>query len=226
MKKNDIGLDTPTAATIVIVCAAVAIAFCFLLPTTHTPQSDVQLTPEEIAEQYASDMRMAASIDDHIITEGKVTCRVMVFRATNGLEDDQAFGIWLDSQQMSAIDLRTYVLDNLIHEELLEQAAQELNVAVLDQDVEAEIARNRQNYLAGWETLDEAEQEERWTNATSHAQMNGLTYEEETRVTLLEQAVANVARGEGTSYEDWYDDFATKREITIVPAPSDLPYVM
>ena len=86
----------------------------------------------------------AATVNGTAIPEQEVTDTIQTVRAQSGLDDTDAWGQFLASNNMTPESVREQILDSLIDQELVKQGAAELGV------VFAEIKKTKRNTLRRW----------------------------------------------------------------------------
>lgn len=181
---------------------------------------------QQMTDRYEDDTRVAAQLDGTTITEGQATARVMTFRVSNGLEDEDAWSGWLSTQGMTPETVRTYVLERIVAENIVRAEAEKMEVEITDDQLSEQIAKNRKNYVKGWEGASDKDLEKRWAKAIEPTQLDGLAYEDRTRELMLEAEIARVVSRQGMTYEQWYKAQLAARQITYAEMPDDLPYAV
>lgn len=118
---------------------------------------------------------VAATVNGVEIMEDDVTEFVQSYRTSGNLTDEESWGTHLASSNMTPESFREQVIDYLVSQELVKQAAEERNISVTDEEVDEQVSIMRANF-----SDDEA-----WQTALTQA---GTT-EEEYRSSVRESMV-------------------------------------
>lgn len=154
-------------------CAVLTLGVCtaiFGALAACTPDSK----PAGSESVRVDDGAVAATVNGAEILEDEVADRVEAFRVANGLEGDDAWSRWLVDNGLTAAAYRERVVDTLVDEELVAQAAQERDVEVTDEEVDADIASHRASF----------EDEEAWEASIAALGFTDETYRAAARVSL------------------------------------------
>lgn len=108
------------------------------------------VVPAVTGRSLLSDAAVAARVNGVAIPEGDVTDLVLMHRHLAGLDDDEAWGAWLEHQSSSSYVVRDDALSALVQAELVRQVAEQRGVRVSDQEVDAAIARTRADFFASY----------------------------------------------------------------------------
>lgn len=126
---------------------------------------------------------VAAVVNDVEIPEAEVTDIIQQNREAMGLMDDDQWAQWLVAYGMSVDDARESIIESMVNQKLLAQAAEELNIEVTEEQIDASYQ----------ETRDQFGSDEEWQQAL---EMNGLTEElfrQQCEAGVLQQAIADYA---------------------------------
>ncbi len=121
-------------------CLACAVAAGCSASASTVVSADTQAMVTEALEAADIDQAdVAAVIDSQIITQDEVDEAVKVERRRLGLTADATYASYLDSNGMTEWDFRASVIETLIDDILLEQAAVDYGVELSDEDVQAAV---------------------------------------------------------------------------------------
>lgn len=136
---------------------------------------------------------VAATVNGQQIMEQTVTDYVADFRASSGLDTDEAWGEWMVANGYTPETVREEVIDYYVNQDLYDQAASEYNVTVEQADIDEALSQTKSMFES-----DEAFQE-----ALEASQMTEEDYINDViRPNLLQtklaEAVAAADEGDGT----------------------------
>lgn len=124
-------------SSLCLTCAVVA--GCSASASTVV-SADTQAMVDEALEAANIDQSdVAAVVDSQVITQDEVDLAVTVERRRLGLTSDFSYTNYLESNDMTEWDFRATVIQNVIDDVLLEQAAADYGVEVSDEEVQAAV---------------------------------------------------------------------------------------
>ena len=101
---------------------------------------------QSFPEVSDSPSSVAAIVNGHTIQESEVSDAIERVRVSNNLESDDSWINWLNQNSKTAREVREGVIQNLVDERLLFQAADELGVILSEEDINQEIEEARNCY--------------------------------------------------------------------------------
>lgn len=141
--------------------------------------------------------QVAATVNGTEISEQTVTDYIQNFRTSQNLTDDDSWGQWMAKYSLDPSTVRDEVISYYEDIELTKQAAQDNDVSVSDDDVDAQVEQMKSNY-----SDDDA-----WNNALQQAGTTEDQYRESVRQAMLESALKDKVASDGTDPSD--DDLLT-----------------
>ncbi len=125
----------------------------------------------------ASSGGVAATVNGTEIPEQKVTDQIQSIRAQSGLEEEDAWGEFLASNDMTPSSVREQIIDSLVDQELVKQGAAELGVTVEDSEIDGYVNNMKANY----------DSDEKWNKALEQAGFTEESYRETLKQSLYSQ---------------------------------------
>lgn len=125
--------------------------------------------------QQGAEAAVAATVNGEALLEDDVTHAIEVMRATQDLAEDDAWKAWLEGSNLTAEDLRLQKVNELAQFAIVRQAAEDMNVALADGEVDA--ALDEEKMVLG----DDAA----WSEMLRHMGMDEQMYREYEEASLL-----------------------------------------
>ncbi len=150
---------------------AAAVSACLLVVGLTACASPSTQTPDNVA----------ATVGSSSISEDAVTDYIQTFRTASELTDDEAWANWMTLNGYTAEDVRSQAIDVLASQELLEQAAEEMDITITDEEMAAALEAIKTNYGS----------EEAWASVLESLALSEEEYvEQRLRPSLLQQKIA------------------------------------
>lgn len=135
--------------------------------------------------------QVAATVNGENIEESTITEYVQSFRASNNLEDDEAWAQWMVDNGRDAESVRQDAIDYFIQLALIDQDAKEKGIDVTDEEVNAQYDEIKSYYGFSDEEFDQ--------------QLTDLGYTEQTYKDYLRQSLTQEQLMEAVSTNDEVD---------------------
>lgn len=123
--------------------------------------------------------QVAATVEGTEIAEETITNDIQNMRASNDLEDEEAWKEYLTQNGYTVESLREEAIDAYVKKELIKKAAAENEVTVEDSSVQAMVDQMKANY----------EDDKAWQQALSSANMTEDQYKDNIRASMLQQSL-------------------------------------
>lgn len=190
--------------------------------------------PEVQAPEAAADSvdpsAVAAVVNGQSISEQTITDYIASFRASMGLDTDDAWGEWMATYGYTPETVREEVIEGFVLDELYNLAAQELNVQVTQEDIDQALE----------DTKSQFETDEEYQQALADAGMTEESYiQNDLMPILLEEKIMEAAIGDevengddgtegddGTLFYEWLENYKQLKGVKVNPMPDGLPYVV
>lgn len=135
---------------------------------------------------------VAATVNGVEIPEDEVTAAIENARASMGLTDEESWGQYLASADMTPESIREDIIDSLVTQEVIKQKAEERGVSVSDEEVESYVEAMSSRY----------DSEEAWQKALEGAGMTEDEYRDALRVSLLTNALQQSFQDEAVASDE------------------------
>lgn len=122
---------------------------------------------------------VAATVDGVSIPEEQVTNTIEGVRAQSGLQDTDAWGQFLASNDLTPEGVREQIVDSLVQQELLKKGAADLGVTVDSTEVDTYVQSMKANY----------DGDDAWKEALEGAGFTEESYRQSIELSLLQQGV-------------------------------------
>ena len=122
---------------------------------------------------------VAATVNGVSIPEDKVTETVQNVRAQSGLEDEDSWGEFLVSNDMTPQSVREQILDSLIDQELIKEGAAQLGITIESTEIDSYVDQMKANF----------DDDEAWQEALTQAGFTEEEYRESIETSLTQQAI-------------------------------------
>ncbi len=129
---------------------------------------------------------VAATVNGTEIPEKDVTQEVAHVRAQSGLSDNEQWGKYLVQNDMTAESVRETIIDNLVEDHLIVEAATELEIEVSDEEVDETINKFKENYSS----------DTSWQNALEQAGFTEDSYRESVKSSMVQKKVGEHFEGQ------------------------------
>ncbi|MCH4185067.1 MAG: peptidylprolyl isomerase [Eggerthellaceae bacterium] len=143
---------------------------------------------------------VAATVNGTEIQEQTITDYIQNFRTSAGVTSEDDWGSWMAQYSTTPSAVREQVIDYYTGIELIKQAADQYDVTVSDDDVDAQVEKMKEKYNS----------DDEWTSALSSAGMTEDSYRSNVRVAMLENGLKSKVSTSDTSVSD--DDLLTSVE--------------
>lgn len=137
--------------TIIIVIAIICMAayLFFVMPNVETvtqkTETQIQIEKDQNLTKYEIDgytilpEGIAATVNGYEISENKIDDYIERFRAANGVEDQESWSEFVAQGFGDTEDIRDYMIEYYIDQELVKQIADEMGIEVTDELYEARL---------------------------------------------------------------------------------------
>ena len=122
---------------------------------------------------------VAATVNGTEIAEQTVTDQIETIRAQSGLDDEEQWGTFLVSNDMTPSSVREQIIDSMTREDLVQQGAKDLGLTVESSEVDEYVQSMKSNY----------DSDEAWNKALEQAGFTEDSYRETIEKSLYEQKV-------------------------------------
>lgn len=196
---------------------------------------------------FGPDLREAARVGNAVIHEQDVKDRLAVFRTAKGLDDAEAWELWLSTERKDAQECKDDLLNELIDRELVNQAASSLGVQVGEAEIQAEVERNKTSFAAnlfgvgedevprvleenpgiqgsdseGGQDVPSAQEmlDEAWGHALAQSGFDEATFRSAARESAQERLMTEKLEAEGKSFDPWFEEFKSTCPVTVTHWP-------
>lgn len=141
---------------------------------------------------------VAVVVNGEEIGENAVSEYIALFRANNSLEDDEAFGQYMGTNDYTPEKLRELIIEDYINQALIRQIAAEKGIEVTDAEVDKAI-ENVKKQLGNEST---------WRIMLKQYGMNEQQYRDQMRLSLLRQKIMNDITG-ASQLDSLYTQFTS-----------------
>ena len=159
---------------------------------------------------------VAATVNDETIYEDDVTTTVQNLRTQSSLQEEDAWGEFLVSSDMTPDGVRKQIIDSRVDEILAQEGAKELKITVDDSEIDTYVESMKTNF----------DDDEAWENALTQAGFTAESYRDSIRNSLTQQAVSEHFENEAKvkkadtleaaeSYASYYDGAKRSSHILI-----------
>lgn len=140
----------------------------------------------------------AATVNGVAISEDEVTNTIQNLRAQSNLEDEESWGTFLVSNEMTPQSVREQTINSFVDQELVKEGASQLGIAIDSTEIDTYVASMRANF----------DSDEAWNQALSQAGFTEDEYRKNIETSLMQQEINKHFQDEAKVEESDIDDAA------------------